>query len=397
MIHLFSERFVKCINVCNVSGYFTILFVMDSAIRVRLIFNRRKNATLRTDKNPKKGSVEIEVAEGSRRKWSSTGIRVYLDQWKDGMVTNHIDAADMNIKLRRLYEDTVRNTRGDMGLEALSEIQMGKRDFCDWMEEQIRERMDIAEITRSAQLRTVEYMRQSGLFRKFSDLTERNITLWDQELKKRLNKQSAVHGYHKRLKTYISRAIHLGLLKESPYRFVRVPQGKSDGIKFLTPEERDRIEALELTGTLALVRDMFIFSCYTGLAYCDLVRVKDCMVEQDGVWYIDGSRLKTHVKYKLTVLPKALEILKRYDFDLNLVSNQKCNVYLKAIQAMAGIKTNLSMHVGRHTFATWALKMGVALPVVSKMLAHTNIITTQVYAKVLQTEVEKGFEKLKEC
>lgn len=368
---------------------------METSVRVKLVFNRRKNATLRTDKNPKKGSVEIEITEGSKRKWSSTGVRVYLDQWKDGMVTNHLDAADMNIRLRRLYEEAVGSVR-DLGMAAISDVEMGKKDFCDWMEEQITERTDIADVTRKAHYRTVEYLRESGLFHRFSDLTERNVTLWDQELKKRLNKQSAVHGYHKRLKVYIAKAMHLGLLKESPYRFVKVSKGRSEGIKFLTPEERDRVEALPLTGTLALVRDMFIFSCYTGLAYCDLVRVKDCLVQEGGEWYIDGSRLKTSVKYKLTVLPKALEILKRYDFDLNRMSNQKCNMNLKAIQAMAKIKTNMSMHVGRHTFATWALKMGVALPVVSKTLAHTNIVTTQIYAKVLQSEVEKGFEKLKE-
>ena len=64
---------------------------------------------------------------------------------------------------------------------------------------------------------------------------------------------------------------------------------------------------------------------------------------------------------------------------------------------MAQIKTNMTMHVGRHTFATWALSMGVELPVLSKMLAHTNVVTTQIYAKVLQLDVAKGFEKLSSC
>lgn len=110
---------------------------------------------------------------------------------------------------------------------------------------------------------------------------------------------------------------------------------------------------------------------------------------------IDGSRLKTSVRYKLKILPKAMEILSKYDFDLDRMSNQKCNIYLKAIQTIAGIKTKLTMHVGRHSFATWALKMGVPLAVVSKMLAHTDITTTMIYAKVLQTEVAAGFDKLK--
>lgn len=98
--------------------------------------------------------MEIEVYEDGKRKWSSTGVRVYLDQWKDGMVVNHIDAAEMNMRLHGLYEEAVRNS-GDMGLMAVSEIQMGKRDFCDWMEDQIAECTDIAEITRSAHFRTV--------------------------------------------------------------------------------------------------------------------------------------------------------------------------------------------------------------------------------------------------
>lgn len=363
--------------------------------KIRIVFNRRKTATLRSDAKPKRGSVDLEIVSNGKYRWMSTGVRVYLDQWRDGFVVNHIDSADLNSHIRRMYEDMCRKARTDgHGIDAVELVRAEKMDFCTWMEEQVCERSDIAANTQRDHLRTVEYLREFGLIKRFTDLTERNVTLWDQWLKRRLNKQSAVHGYHKRLKTYISRAMHLGLLKESPYRFVRVPRGRSEAVKYLTVEERERVEALELTGTLAVVRDMFVFACYTGLAYCDLVRVKDCLVQEDGQWFIDGSRLKTSVRYKLRVLPKALAILERYDYDLDRMSNQKCNMNLKAIQAMAGIGTNMSMHVGRHTFATWALKMGVDLAVVSKMLAHTNIQTTQIYAKVLQSEVSRGFDKL---
>lgn len=364
--------------------------------KVTIIFNRRKNATLKKDSKPVKGSVEIQITSSGKRKWTATGVRVYLDQWKDGMVVNHIDAGEMNVRIRRLYEQALNACDQDISVDALSDVHLGKKTFWEWMEEQIQDRTDVVGTTVRDHLRTVAYMREAGVFKRFSDLNERNVTLWDQWLKKRLHRQSAVYGYHKRVKTYISRAIHLGLINDTPYRFVRVPKGKTEEIKYITPEERDRVEALELTGSLETVRDMFIFSCYTGLAYCDLVRVKDLVAEEEGVKYIDGKRLKTATKFKLTLLPKALEILEKYDYDLDRMSNQKCNMNLKAIQAMAGIRTTLTMHVGRHTFATWALKKGVALPVVSKMLAHTNIQTTQIYAKVLQTEVQKGFEMLKE-
>ena len=359
--------------------------------KVTIVFNRRKNATERIVKNPSRGSVEIQISQGRKRKWIATDVRVYLDQWKDGFVVNHIDAQDYNIKIHNLYEKALKEYQS---LDSNVSLMFHK-SFCDWMEQQIEERTDIVPSTLRAHRRTVEYLRESGYIKRFMDLTERNVTLWDQWLKRKLNKQSAVHGYHKRLKVYISRAMHLGLLKESPYRFVKVPRGKSDEIKYITVEERTRVENLQLSGSMEIVRDMFIFSCYTGLAYCDLIRVKDCLVEEDGEMVIDGSRLKTSVRYKLKILPKAMEILSKYDFDLDRMSNKKCNIYLKAIQTIAGIKTKLTMHVGRHSFATWALKMGVPLAVVSKMLAHTDITTTMIYAKVLQTEVAAGFDKLK--
>lgn len=365
--------------------------------KVRLIFNRRNNATERNAPNPVKGSVEIEITNNGARRRSATGVRVFLDQWQDGFVVNHIDAADINHFLRKKYEEACAlAVEQGLGVYAISDLWESRGDVCDWIEKQIASRTDLASNTLRDHLRMVRYLRESGYFHKFSDLSERNINLWDLWLKQRLNKQSAVHGYHKRLKTYVSRAIKLGLLSESPYRFVKVPRGRSEEIKYLLPDERDRVASLPLEGTIAIARDMFIFACYTGLAYCDLIRVKEMLINTPGGWLIDGSRLKTNTHYKLTVLPRALEILERYNFNMDLLSNQKCNMYLKAIQAIAGIKTRMTMHVGRHTFATWALQMGVPLPVVSKMLAHTNIATTQIYAKVLQSEVAKGFDLLRE-
>lgn len=369
---------------------------MSSQAVIKIKFNRRKNATARRDPAPAMSSVEIEIYRNGKRKWIATGVRAYLDQWRDGMVVNCLDAAEKNVLVKQAYEAAVNAcARMDVEVDKISDVHLGKRSFCDWMEERVLERTGINEKTRQDHLRTVEWLRESGLFNTFADLTETNITLWDLQLKRRLGKQSSVHGYHKRLKPYVSLAIKLGLLERSPYQHLRVPRGRTESIKYVTEEERRRIEELVLTGDMAKVRDMFIFACYTGLAYCDLVRVKDCIVEENGERFIDGSRLKTSVHYKLSLLPEALEILERYGWDMNLASNQKANLLLKAIQGMAGIKTVLSMHVGRHSFATWALNKGVPIQVVSKMLAHTNINTTQIYAKVLQKEVAAGFEKLK--
>lgn len=387
MYHIFVSNF--CVILL-------FIVVMEKPASVRIVFNRRKKATMRSARPSSMGAVEIEIYRNGKRKWSSTGVHLHLDEWRDGMVMNRLDAAELNIRIKKCYEAAVDACRQlSVEVDALTDVHLGKRGFCDWMEERVYERTDITEKTRQDHLRTVDWLRESGLFNSFSDLTEANITLWDIKLKSRLGKQSSVHGYHKRLKPYISLAIKLGLLARSPYQHLRVPRGRSEGIKYITEEERRRVEDLVLTGDMAKVRDMFIFACYTGLAYCDLVRVKDCVVVEDGVRFIDGARLKTSVHYRLMLLPEAEEILDRYDGDMNLASNQKANLLLKAIQGMAQIKTVLSMHVGRHSFATWALNKGLPIQVVSKMLAHTNINTTQIYAKVLQKEVTAGFEMLK--
>ena len=95
------------------------------------------------------------------------------------------------------------------------------------------------------------------------------------------------------------------------------------------------------------------------------------------------------------LLPQAYNILLKYDFDLNLMTNQKCNEYLKIIAQQADIHMNLTFNVGRHTFATWELSNGVDIATVKDMLAHSSIEMTITYAKVLNKQVVDGFQMLK--
>ncbi|MCH5347530.1 MAG: site-specific integrase [Muribaculaceae bacterium] len=369
---------------------------MKKNLHVDIVFDRRKQATTKSAKPCHKGYVEIKVYRDGKRKYVATGVAVYKGQFKDGSVVGRSDATEVNMKIHEVYSHVSTLASGSAGVDANCAETSINVSFCDWMEKQIVERNDITRTTRLHYLRTARWLREFGKIQTFADLTERNIVLWDMFIKERLTVQSSIHGYHKRLKPYINKAIQLGYLDQSPYRFFKVSRGQRDCIKYLTDDERRRIEALEISNqTMANVRDMFLFSCYTGLAYSDLVRIKDCVVCENGKWYIEAQRMKTSVRYRLPILPQAMEILKRHNFDLNLISNQKANVQLKGIATLANIDKNLTMHMGRHTFATWALKRGVSLPVVSKMLAHTNVQTTQIYAKVLQSEVERGFDLLK--
>ncbi len=128
---------------------------------------------------------------------------------------------------------------------------------------------------------------------------------------------------------------------------------------------------------------MFLLACFTGLAFVDMQKVsRNDIYEENGMQWLIDKRSKTGSRYKLMLLPEAKEILERYDYNMNRITNQKANVFLKAIASDAGIEENLTMHMGRHTFATWALSKGVPIEVVSKMLAHADITTTQIYAKL---------------
>lgn len=356
----------------------------------------------------RKGIVEMEISYGGKRLRLSTGVSVMKDQWRGGEVVSHPDAGELNSRIRTLLKsmqgkiNRMVEGSGEICIESLKrtrrlKVKGGRRDFLAWLEERMLGRQ-VKESTRKHYMTVLKSLREFGRIRTFADVTTRNIRLWDDFIRsqKKINCQSSVHGYHKRLRPYVREAVEMQLIDVSPYDNVRIPRGRSEGIRFISGEERDRIERLELFGMTEKARDMFIFSCYTGLAYSDLVRIsRDDVFREGDNWCIRGKRQKSGSQYTLVLLPKALEIFRRYDCCLNLLSNQKCNDQLKIIAKMADIHINLTMHVGRHTFATWALSKGVRIEVVSKMLAHSDISMTEKYAKVLQSSVFEGFDMLK--
>ena len=156
------------------------------------------------------------------------------------------------------------------------------------------------------------------------------------------------------------------------------------------------------------VRDIFIFSCYTGLAYADVHKLKRSEISTgiDGGKWIFANRQKTKSLSRIPLLPKAQEILERYadhpqclltDKVLPVLSNQKMNAYLKEIADLCGIRKNLTYHIARHTFATTiTLNNGVPMETVSNMLGHKNLRTTQHYAKILDHKISQDMMGLME-
>lgn len=178
--------------------------------------------------------------------------------------------------------------------------------------------------------------------------------------------------------------------------------------EFLTEEEIQKMVEKELhTERLDQVKDIFLFSCFTGLAYADVKKLSrnDIVLGIDSEKWIKIKRSKTDTRSSIPLLPTALEILDKYNDHpdvsnkgrlLPVLSNQKMNAYLKEIAILCKIHKNLTFHLARHTFATTVtLSNGVPIESVSKMLGHKSLRTTQHYAKILDSKVSDDMKILK--
>jgi site-specific recombinase XerD len=220
-------------------------------------------------------------------------------------------------------------------------------------------------------------------------------------------KNNGVVKHMVRINKMISLAVKLEWLDKNPFARYTIKAVKVNR-DCLSQNELTQIEnKVFAIDRINLVRDLFVFSCYTGLAYIDLVNLSpvNLVKGDDGEFWIKTNRQKTCIPVSTPLLPKALNILMKYQSHeraitngklFPVLSNQKINSYLKEIADLCGITKTISFHLARHTFATTVtLSNGVPIETVSKMLGHTKIATTQIYAKVLENKISSDMRALK--
>jgi site-specific recombinase XerD len=213
--------------------------------------------------------------------------------------------------------------------------------------------------------------------------------------------------YMKNFKKIILMCIDNGWLDKDPFIKYR-PKVKVVARDYLTKEELETMATKSYSSLrIEQVKDIFIFCCYTGLAYIDVKQLKRSEIIKgiDGQQWIYTTRQKTNTASRIPLLTQALQIIHKYehhpecaDLDkvLPVLSNQKMNSYLKEIADVCGINKELTFHIARHTFATSVtLANGVSIESVSKMLGHKNMRTTQHYAKILDSKVSEDMQLLK--
>ena len=218
---------------------------------------------------------------------------------------------------------------------------------------------------------------------------------------------NTVMKHIERFRKLIHLSQKLGWIERDPFinfksSFIKKERG------FLSLDELQEIENKQLTiARLRHVRDLFIFSCYTSLSYIDVIHLTEdnICIGIDGELWIYYRREKTTKPIRIPLLPKALTIIEKYKDNQKAVSqgrlfpkisNQKLNSYLKEIADVCGIKKNLTFHIARHTFATTVtLSNGMPIETVSKLLGHSKISTTQIYAKVIERKVSEDMQRLR--
>ena len=286
--------------------------------------------------------------------------------------------------LMQLFEkhngDVAKQVGVSVGKATLQKYNVCKRHFSEFLEKQYK-RSDL----------------------KLTELTYVVIREFDLYLRTEVGQNpNTATKTMKTFKTITLLGQKMGVLLHDPFmnhRFHIEPVNRG----FLTDEEILCIAHKQINiPRLELIRDIFIFSCFTGLAYIDVSNLTpDHIVTLGDKQWIMTQRQKTSVETNVLLLEIPKAIIAKYGGKtyrngklFPMLTNQKTNSYLKEIADICGIKKKLTFHLARHTFATMSLSKGVPMESVSKMLGHTNIRTTQIYARITNKKIEHDMEEL---
>jgi integrase len=379
------------------------------------------------------GPVEVRVTVNRKPYYINTGVRVCKNRFVAGTIKDTRDTNDADILNERLKAVTAFvEQEVNKCLDERKEIDVAKirqsvwslgvaRDdsddtsLVDW----IKDRAGLLSVRKSTRMKyytLCNKMLEYGKITRWQDLSveaiydfdawlhQQDVHLSENQINAGMEPRkmgdTGVSAYHKSLRAMLNRALKMGKIDANPYDRLRgeFKHSKRETTEYLTEDQMQKILDIEpVPGSqVDMARDLFIFQMYTGLAYVDTQRFDATQYrEVDGKWKFIGERVKTGVPYVSMLLPPVVEVLKKYDWHVPIMNNQKYNQLLKAIGMVIGIE-RLHSHMGRHTFGTWMLSNGAKIENVSRMMGHTNITQTQRYAKVLAKDVYDDFDMVAE-
>lgn len=379
-----------------------------------LVFNRRKQLN-----KEGKALIQIEAYLDKKRKYFSTKVYIRPGQWDNNRkrIKNHPNSEDLNVYLMKCIADLEKMeldfitkdivySLSDISLIKLKESISGD-SFLEFMKVEIS-RNNLKESTLKNHLSTLHLL---GNFKEdifFSELNYAFLCDFEYYLLQQKYNYNTISKHLKHIRRYLNLAIDKDLIEEknNPFRKYKMKSQETKRIH-LTPDELGRIEKLDLGKDKALdkCRDMYLFSCYTGLRFSDVVRIgnDNFFMIENTLWLIYSShKTDVNVRLPLSLLfeGKAIPIYLKYCqnsgalFKVSTQTNSNINKQLKKIAKLAVIDKNISFHSARHTNATLLLYKGANITTVQKLLGHKNLQTTQIYGKIMDMTIVRDLERI---
>lgn len=398
---------------------------MLELLNIRISFLCRTTVTNSKGGNP----IVLRIIYRNERRDIFTGLHCDRKEWdsKSGRLfrtTRQAAAVNSNLDLiqRKAYEafESLRFTGVSFTIDELVNKIKGKEEapalLMDYLEEEkkrIKKRLgvDITPATYDKYRRSASHV-QDFLQTEFKVKNYALHRIDGPFLEKYFQYLRATRGishntavkYVVFFKTILMPAIRSGIFKNDPFKDIKLKQ-KPVFKGYLTKEEIDLLANTNLKSMdLDRIRDIFLFSCYTGLAYSDVKQLTRHHIMKDGedTYFIRKPRQKTGQESIIPLLPAAKRILQKYsltpdfrDFQWHVSANQKMNQRLKTIGTLAGLSKELHMHLARHTFATTVtLSNGVPIESVSSMLGHASLKQTQHYAKIISQKLKGDMARI---
>ncbi|WKW46737.1 site-specific integrase [Myroides sp. JBRI-B21084] len=374
-------------------------------IKFKTIYNRKKALN-----KEGKALIQVECYLNGKRKYLTTNIYLEPKYWSEKTATIKTDYPN-SIFLNKSIKDLINrieeielehiNKNRSFNLESIETFLNSNKpqSFTEFMTNEIEE-MNLKVGTKKNHTATLSKLNEFRKVVYFDDLNYDFLDRFKKHLIKKYNpSKNTIYKYFKHIKTHVNTAINKGYidLKDYPFRTFKVEQEESKKV-YLTPQEIIKIEDVELeTDAQKYVRDMFMFSVYTGLRYGDvfaLTRNNIKNIEGSDWLVLDMEKTSDVVKIPIDTLfnGKPKRIINKYTvLGRNLcfkeVTNQHCNRILKEIKNLAKVDKKITFHSARHTTATYLIYKGVPITTVGKILGHRKLETTQIYAHIMDQTI----------
>ncbi len=221
-----------------------------------------------------------------------------------------------------------------------------------------------------------------------------HVITFQNRLRESGKEQSTIYNYHYRVRCAFALAFSRGKIKANPYAGFKLKKGEKDEIVYLNDSELEILKNKQLIGRLDRIRDLFLFQCYSGLAYSDMAMLEkeDYQFNQSGQVFIQKRRKKTGKMFTSIVLKDGIEVLKKYDYELPVLSNTKYNAYLKEVQTLCGLDKSLHTHLGRTSYICYLYRNKVPISMIASIVGHSSCETTiKYYARMDENAMLEEF------